>query len=63
MARPGGNMIEVATLQEIVGDEIAECDTLAGSAMNTVRALMWFPPNRGGFGYAASPAGTAVLVS
>lgn len=39
MARPGGNMIEVATLQEIVGDEIAECDTLAGSAMNTVRAL------------------------
>ena len=32
-------MIEVATLQEIVGDEIAECDTLAGSAMNTVRAL------------------------
>ena len=25
--------------------------------------LVWFPPNRGGFGYAASPAGTAVLVS
>lgn len=24
---------------------------------------VWFPPNRGGFGYAASPAGTAVLVS
>ncbi len=24
---------------------------------------MWFPPYRGGFGYAASPAGTAVLVS
>ena len=24
---------------------------------------LWFPPNRGGFGYAASPAGTAVLVS
>ena len=26
-------------------------------------SVMWFPPNRGGFGYAASPAGTAVLVS
>ena len=26
-------------------------------------AGVWFPPNRGGFGYAASPAGTAVLVS
>lgn len=25
--------------------------------------VLWFPPNRGGFGYAASPAGTAVLVS
>ena len=32
-------------------------------AINSPQDFMWFPPNRGGFGYAASPAGTAVLVS
>lgn len=37
----------------------------AGAFRATIRddGNLWFPPNRGGFGYAASPAGTAVLVS
>ena len=35
----------------------------SGAPMLIVLGSLWFPPNRGGFGYAASPAGTAVLVS
>ena len=34
-----------------------------GNGRGFADQLVWFPPNRGGFGYAASPAGTAVLVS
>ena len=40
---------------------IVQADTVADGCPDC--GVVWFPPNRGGFGYAASPAGTAVLVS
>lgn len=44
---------------------IRQTDTVLRQVLDTaVRdGLLWFPPNRGGFGYAASRSGAAVLVS
>ena len=49
---------------ELSKDDYEELKRLrAENAELRMERDVWFPPNRGGFGYAASPAGTAVLVS
>lgn len=54
---------EAEGLVRLAEDRQAAAQRKALALEEALEEQMWFPPNRGGFGYAASPAGTAVLVS
>lgn len=61
--RLGAHRVVAGAIQQSLADRASIHVTQVHRYEAGSSSQLWFPPNRGGFGYAASPAGTAVLVS